>query len=225
MLNKRYALSLGCGLSFSALAGTMGTSAPLVDMHPWSVVGSIGYTYFQNTAEGGGTPVGRLGVAKDIFNLGDAGLNNDFMDMSSMHLGLEFGVQNGNRMSLSASQTALDALGGLPIWTTTKPMLDLLGTLKVAPMSDSPVFLTIKGGVAWRQWVLERDTINNLSQAAGEIQAGVGIPVADAATLSVLYQGIFGSSASLTANAATGLGTVSNIPVQNGVLLSLSMTL
>ena len=226
MLKKSHLLLLGCCLSFSAVAGTMGAvSAPMVDMHPWSVVGSIGYTYFQDAATGGGTPVGRLAIAKDIFNLGDAGMDNDFLDMSSMHLGLEFGVQNGNRMSLKTSQANLDAMGGLPIWTTSKPMLDLLGTLKFAPMSDSPAFLTVKGGVAWREWYLERDTINNLSQAAGEVQAGVGIPVADAATLSVLYQGIFGSTPNFTANATTGVGHVSNIPVQNGVLLSLSMTL
>lgn len=225
MLKKSYLVSLGCSLSFSALAGTMGVPAPVVDMHPWSVIGSIGYTFYQNTASGGSTPVGRLAIAKDIYNLGDAGLNNDFIDMSNLNLGLEFGVQNGNRMSLSASQTALDAMGGLPIWTTVKPMLDLLGTLKFAPMVDTPAFLTVKGGVAWRQWMLERDTINNLSQAAGEVQAGVGIPVADAATLSVLYQGIFGSSPNFTVNTTTGTAHVANIPIQNGVLLSLSMTL
>jgi len=225
MLKKSCLLSLVSCLSFSAFAGTMGSPERVVDMYPWSVVGSIGYTYFQDTANGGGTPVGRLGIAKDLFNLGDAGLDNDFMDMSNMRIGLEFGVQNGNRMSISASAATLDAMGGLPIWTTTKPMLDLLATVKVAPMYDSPVFLLMKGGVAWRQWVLERDTINNLSQAAGEIQAGLGIPVADAATLSVLYQGIFGSSAGFTADATTGIGHVSNIPVQNGVLLSLSLSL
>ncbi len=225
MIKKIHLISIGCSLSFSALAGTMGTPAPMVDMHPWSVVGSIGYTYYDNAAAGGGTPVGRLGIAKDIYNLGDAGLNNDVVDMSNMNLGLEFAVQNGNRMSLSASQTVLDSMGGLPIWTTVKPMLDLLGTLKFAPMMDTTAFLSVKGGVAWRQWMLERDTINNLSQAAGEIQAGVGIPVADAATISVMYQGIFGSSADFTVNTLTGTGNVANIPVQNGVLLSLSMTL
>ncbi len=225
MIKRSHLISLGCCLSFSALAGTMGTPAPVVDMHPWSVVGSIGYTYYNNTNAGGGTPVGRLGIAKDIYNLGDAGLNNDVVDMSNMNLGLEFAVQNGNRMSLGASQATLNEMGGLPIWTEVKPMLDLLGTLKFAPMTDTAAFVSIKGGVAWRQWMLERDTLNNLSQAAGEVQAGVGIPVADAATVSVMYQGIFGSSAGFTVNPATGTGSVSNIPVQNGVLLSLSMTL
>lgn len=218
-------LSLGCCLSFSAFAGTMGAPAPVVDMHPWSVVGSIGYTYYGNTNAGGGTPVGRLGIAKDIYNLGDAGLANDVMDMSNMNLGLEFAVQNGNRMSLGASQASLNAMGGLPIWTTVKPMLDLLGTLKFAPMANTPAFISLKGGVAWREWMLERDTLNNVSQAAGEVQAGVGIPVSDIATVSVMYQGIFGASADFTVDATTGLGHVSNIPVQNGVLLSLSMTL
>jgi hypothetical protein len=224
-MNKgSYSILLGCCLSFSSLAGTMGP-VPQVDLHPWSVIGSIGYTYYNNTNAGGGTPVGRLGIAKDIYNLGDAGLNNDVMDMSNMSLGLEFAVQNGNRMSLGASQATLDLMGGLPIWTEVKPMLDLLGTLKFAPMTDTAAFLSLKGGVAWRQWMLERDTLNNLSQAAGEIQAGVGIPVADAATVSVMYQGIFGSSANFTVNPTTGVGSVSNIPVQNGVLLSLSVTL
>ena len=225
MFKKLHLIPIGCSLSFSVLAGTVGTVAAPVETHPWSVVGSIGYTYYQNAAQAGGTPVGRLGIAKDIFNLGDTGIGSEFLDTSSMHIGLEFGVQNGNRFSLSTPQANLNALGGLPIWTTAKPMLDLLGTLKFAPMTDVPVFLIAKGGVAWREWALERDTIHNVSQAAGEIQGGIGMPIADSATLSILYQGIFGSSPNFTVNTAAATGHINNIPVQNGVLLSLSLTL
>ena len=228
MLKKSHLImSLGCCLSFTAFAGGMGSApAVVVDMHPWSVVGSIGYTGYENAmSQNGQTPVGRLAIAKDLFNLGDTGISNDIFDASSTHIGLELGVQNGNRMALLVPQATLDTLGGLPITTTVKPMLDLLATVQVAPMADMPAFLVVKGGIAYRQMEMDRDTVNNLSQVAGEVQAGIGIPVSDAATLSLLYQGVYGSSPNFTVNATTLTGNVANIPVQNGVLLSLSMTL
>ena len=226
-VKKRHLVVLGCCLSFTAFAGTMGQApAVVVDMHPWSVVGSIGYTAYQNSYNSNGqTPVGRLAIAKDLFNLGDTGIGNDLFNAAGTHIGLELGVQNGNRMPISVPQATLDTLGGLPISTTVKPMLDLLATVQVAPMAETPAFLVVKGGIAYRQWQMDRDTVNNLSEVAGEVQAGVGIPVSDAATLSLLYQGVYGSSPHFTVNTTAATGHVSNIPVQNGVLLSLSMTL
>lgn len=220
-------IAIGTFLSFSAYAGTMGAVSPTEETnpHPWSVVGSIGYTYYGQTAAGGGTPVGRLGIAKNIYNFNGLNLGGQNASSTPIHLGLEFGVQNGNRMSLSIPQTTIDTMGGLPVWTTVKPMLDLLGTLEVQPVDTIPAFLLVKGGVAWREWMLERDTINNKSQAAGEIQAGIGMFVSKKTTLSVLYQGIFGSNPNFSYNTALNTGTVSNIAAQNGVLLSLSMTL
>jgi hypothetical protein len=231
MLNKKYLVSLGCCLSFSALAGGMGAAAPMVDMHPWSVVGSIGYTSYKNVAHGTGTtPVGRLAFGKDLFNLGKtlgaAGVSGDMFDVSGTHMGLELGIQNGNRMSIEASQTTLNAIGGLAPTTTAKPMLDLLATVQVAPMpSKTPLFLLAKGGVTYRQWQMDYNAVNNVTKYGGEIQAGIGMPVAEAATLSVLYQGLFGGNPAFTTNATTFTGHVNNIPVQNGLLLSLSMTL
>ena len=180
--------------------------------YPWSITGSVGYSAYQQAGDSsGGTLVGRFGLGKVVYHSGFTSV------------GLEVGVQNGNRMSISASQATLDEMGSLPIWTTVKPMVDLLGTLQVGT-SSSPAFFVLKGGIAYRTWETERQSINNLSQIGGEVQAGVGIPLAKKATLSLLYQGVFGASNDFTVRPDTS-ATVSNIPIQNGVLLSVSLLL
>ncbi len=189
------------------------------DIHRWSATGSIGYTQFQQAGDGsGGALLGRFAIGRDFYNT------------EKTRFGLELGVQNGNRMSIAASQDTLDALGGLPVWTTVKPMVDFLATYQVAVLHESPAFVVLKGGAAYRQWEAERQSINNLSQIAGEIQAGIGVAVVERATLSLLYQGIYGANPDFTVNTTpnqefNGTGHVSNIPVQNGVLLSLSILL
>ncbi len=180
--------------------------------YPWAITGSVGYTQYQQAGDSsGGALLGRFAIGKGLYLTGHS------------LFGLELGVQNGNRMSIGASQATLDEMGSLPIWTTVKPMVDLLGTVQVG--SDQHAgFLVLKGGIAYRTWEAERQSINNLSQVAGEVQAGVGMHIAKQATLSVLYQGIFGSSNGFTVY-PDGSARLSNIPIQNGVLLSLSLLL
>ena len=133
-------------------------------------------------------------------------------------------MQNGNTFRLGLPiETVRDELGGFPMNATIKPMLDLLATASYQPMDSSPVFGLIKLGVAYR-----RLTINNLynyndvSEAAFEVQAGLGMPISDRATLSLNYQGIFSGGADYTYNTVTGFGHISNVPNQNGLLLSLA---
>ncbi len=219
MLRKQALSLIGGFLSFTAFAGTMGLMPPppmpLIETHPWSVTASLGYTSYEyGTAGTGQTPLGRLAIGKA------------FCDIGQSSVGAELGVQNGNSMRLFIPQATLDLLGGLPVTATITPMLDLLGTLKVAFASNSPVFGEVKGGLAYRRlYVLDRATINNKYQFAGEFQAGVGVPVADSSTLTLLYQGIWGGNLTYTANAASGTGNIANIPIQNGILLSLNITL
>ncbi|MCH9756699.1 MAG: hypothetical protein K0U37_05890 [Gammaproteobacteria bacterium] len=219
MLKKHAFSLLGGLLSFASFAGTMGIMPPppmpLIETHPWSVTASLGYTSYEyGTAGTGQTPLGRLAIGKA------------FCDIGQSSVGAELGVQNGNSMRLFIPQATLDLLGGLPVTATITPMLDLLGTLKVAFASNSPVFGEVKGGLAYRRlYVLDRATINNKYQFAGEFQAGVGVPVADSSTLTLLYQGIWGGNLTYTANAASGTGNIANIPIQNGILLSLNITL
>ncbi len=186
---------------------------PVVEnKYPWLISGSVGYTAFQQAGDSsGGALLGRFSIGKALYHV------NHTM------AGLELGVQNGNRMSLGVPQSTLDEMGSLPIWTTVKPMVDLLATLQVG--SDrTPAYLLIKGGVAYRTWEMERQSINNLSQAAAEVQAGVGVPISKMATLNLLYQGVFGADNKFTVNPDSS-AYVYNIPVQNGVLLTLTFLL
>ena len=88
------------------------------------------------------------------------------------------------------------------------------------------MFGDVKLGAAYRRMdVVNRETVNNKSQFAGEVQVGLGMPITDVATLSLLYQGIYGADVNFQANAAAGTGLIGNIPVQSGVLLSLNVAL
>ena len=218
MLKKHVLSLLGGFLSFASFAGTMGIMPPppmpLIETHPWSVTASLGYTSYEYGTDGTGqTPIGRFGIGKALCDIGQSSL------------GAEIGIQNGNTMRLFIPQATLDLLGGLPITATVTPMIDLLGTLRVSFASNSPLFADIKGGLAYRRMYIARETVNNKYQFAGEFQLGVGMPIADSSTLSLLYQGIWGGNLTYTANAASGTGQISNIPIQNGILLSLNITL
>ena len=180
--------------------------------YPWLITGSAGFANFDNSGDNsGGAMVGRFAIGKAFYNSGHT------------LAGLELGIQNGNRMSIGASQATLDEMGSLPIWTTVKPMMDILGTIQVGS-DKTDAFLILKGGLAYRQWETERQSINNLSQLAGEVQAGIGLPIAKMATLNVLYQGVYGGSVDFRVNPDSS-GHVANIPAQNGVLISLSLLL
>ena len=180
----------------------------------WSGIISAGYTDYSNMYSGdGGTGLARLAIARSVYAL------------KHWNFGLEVGMQNGNTMRLESTQAALDLLGGIPIQTTVKPEFDLLASIKET-FENTPFFLIGKAGIAYRRWQfnnLNQQTINDLSQVNAEVQAGLGYDINARINLSVLYQGIFGSNPNLTVNTTAGTGTVSNIPMQNGALLSLSV--
>lgn len=218
---KKCALSLlgGC-LSFASFAGSMGMPPPMpmIEVHPWSVTASLGYTSYEYGTEGTGqTPLGRLAIGKSMCDLGRSSF------------GGELGVQNGNSvMSLFTPRggaNALNSLGGLPVQATVTPLLDLLGTLRVSISENTPLFFDFKLGLAYRRMYTPVTTVNNKSQFAGEFQGGMGVPITDSATLSFLYQGVYGSALDFTVDTANFTGHIQNIPVQNGLLLSLNITL
>jgi hypothetical protein len=182
-------------------------SAPL----PWIVVGSLGYTAYQNILDcDSQTVLGRFAIAKELFGT------------PYSNFGLELGVQSGNTMHLDVSEATLDELGGLPIQSTMKPMVDLLATAKITP-TNSPFFALLKGGIAYRHWQFDgRNSVNNLSKFSGEVQAGAGYSIGSLASLSLLYQGVFGGNPNFTVSEVCPSGRVSRIPTQQGVLLSFS---
>lgn len=215
MLIRQAFLLLGCLLSFASFAGLMGepTRQPIIETYPWSITGSLGYASLNDASEGQGqTAVGRLAVGKS------------FGDFAFGTFGLELGLQNGTTMQLLIPQATLDILGGVPVTVTINPLLDLLGTLRFMPMQRNPLYAEVKLGTAYRRMnVLVRDTVNNKSQFAFEVQAGLGVPIIEAVTVSLLYQGIFGGNVDFQADRPSRTGYIANIPVQNGVLLSLGV--
>jgi hypothetical protein len=226
---KQIILAAGCALSFSAIAGTMGEVVAEYNKS-WSIIGGVGYTWFQDAYAGGPgsdpsaqgaigdgqTPFERLAIAKD-FGVWDYGY------LQYVRFGGEIGVQTGNIMRLGASQDTLDLLGGLPIQLNVKPTLDLLATASVQPMEGVPAFGVLKAGIAYRRLQIdERVTVNDLSQVAFDMQAGIGMDVSEHGKLSLVYQGIFGGNTNFTVNTVTGTGHISAIPIQNGVLLNLA---
>lgn len=193
---------------------------PPTNTQPWSVTAGLGYTSIQNTYGGHGqTPFGRFAIGKALRSFNTMGLSSD------SNLGLELGIQNGKRLPLNISEQEASTLGGLPIWTTLQPMIDVLATLRISPMSNQHFIGLVKGGMAYRRWQMDRGTINNVYQVGGEVQAGIGYAISPSYTLSLLYQGIFGANPNFTLSADTFTGHINNIPIQNGILLNFGITL
>lgn len=216
----------GCTLSLSVMAGTMG--APVTEQyHSWSVIGSLGYTWYNNFYHGGVTAdaSAQTAIGDGQTALERFAIARDLGAFKTVRLGVEIGVQSGNTARLNIPQSTIDSIGGLLPQVTIKPMLDLLAIASWQPMENSPLFGLIKPGIAYRRLqVNDSDSFNDLSEIAFELQAGLGMHISDRASLSLNYQGIFDNNTTYTVNTTTFTGHISNIPRQNGLLLSLSYT-
>ncbi|KTD47742.1 hypothetical protein [Legionella quateirensis] len=181
---------------------------------PWTVTASVGNGRFQDIySKDGKTVIGRLALGNELM------LSGDFA------LGLELGMQNGNQMRLNIPNETLAVLEWLPVKTTLGPMLDLLITAKSDPLFGSSFFAQLKGGVAYRYWQVEHRPIKEISQLAGELQAGFGYPITALASLNVLYQGVYGNDPKLKFYTSTKTASISNIPILHAVLLGLTVNL
>ena len=206
----------------------MGSVAPAEEYRPWSAIGSLGYTWFSDAYNGGvfADPTAQNAIGDGQTAVGRFAIARDFGHFQGMHFGAEVGVQNGNTMRLNIPQLSLDEVGGMPVQVSIKPMLDLLATATWQPHESTPVFGIVKAGVAYRRLEInDRVTFNDISQAAFEVQAGLGMKISERASLSLNYQGVFSGSANYTINTVNHTGNISNIPAQNGLLLSLAYAL
>ncbi len=200
-----------------------------------SYIGGVGYTWFENAYSGGGnsdpsaqgaigdgqTSFQRIAIAKDLGTWHFGGW--DYGYMHRVRWGGEVGVQTGNIMRLGASQATLDLLGGMPIQLNVKPTLDLLAAATVQATDELPAFGVLKAGIAYRRLQInDRVTVNDLSQVAFDMQAGIGMDVSEHGKLSLVYQGIFGGNPNFTVNTAAATGHIAAIAIQNGVLLNLA---
>ena len=187
---------------------------PISTDQPWTVTASIGtgrYQYLHNSS--GKTALGRLAIGSDFLITGD------------LAWGLEIGVQNGNKMHLAIPYETLALLQWLPVKTSLGPMLDFLITAKSDPLIGSSFVAQFKGGLTYRKWQVEQQAINDISQLAAEIQAGVGYPITTLASLSLLYQGVYGNDPNLVINYRSKTGHVSSIPSLHAILLGLSVNI
>ena len=203
--------------------------APISDEYrPWTVIGSLGYTWYNNFYNGGSTAdlSAQATIGDGQTALGRFAIARDLGSLKTVRFGVEIGVQNGNTARLAIPQATLDEIGGLPPQVTIKPMLDLLAIASWQPVENTPVFGLIKPGIAYRRMqVNDRVTFDDLSEVVFELQAGLGDRISDTANLSLNYQGIFEQNTNYTINITTFTGHISNIPIQNGLLLSLSYTI
>lgn len=213
---KRISLSaLGCFLSFNASANSylpaFVSNTDNLDNNSWSVSASLGYSEYQHmVGSDGKAPIGRLGFGAELLTTNHA------------ILGVELGLQSGNHMRLPVPEGAFGALCGA-VRTSMRPMLDLLITANANILRESLLFTQLKGGVAYRHWQIENIWINNKSQLAGEVQAGLGYPLTEISNLNLLYQGIFGGNPRLRANPLSDSGFIANMPIQHGVLFGFSI--
>lgn len=211
MTIKRRLFVLGCVLSFNTLAASYLPAIEVEETHNnrWSFVASVGYGQYQNVyLNDGQTPLGRFAIAAEL------------LTTTNTAFGLEVGVQNGNSMRFFIPPNTLDIFGDV-VRTTVKPMLDFLITANTTPITESLLFTQFKGGIAYRQWQIE-SWVGNRSELSGEVQAGFGYPLTEVTSLNLLYQGIFGGTPKFNPTIINE-SHFSNIPIQHGVLLGLSI--
>ncbi|MBA2711418.1 MAG: hypothetical protein H0U57_12610 [Tatlockia sp.] len=180
----------------------------------WSLIASLGYgNYKYMFQQDGSTALGRLGFAVKV------------ADIRFFVLGLEAGVQSGNRMRIDVPKETLDEIGGLPLETTVKPFLDLLITAQSIPLPTLPLSIIAKGGFTYRQMQLFRESVNNLNQLNTEIQFGFGYQISRHANLSLLYQHVYGGNPDFRFNTNTQKGHIAKIPREQAILLGFSISL
>ena len=186
---------------------------PLSQDQPWSLTASVGGGKYQQMHENNASILGRLALGNEMMLTGD------------LAWGFELGIQNGHKMYLPIPNETLALLEWLPVKTSLGPTIDLLITAKTDPLVGGSLFAQLKAGIAYRKWQVEHKAINELSQLAGEIQAGFGYPLTTLTSLNLLYQGVFGNDPNLAINPYNKTARVSSIPSLHAVLLGLSVNI
>lgn len=207
--------SILCRLSvLLSLMVCSNTHAEALGNQGWYVNLGMGYAKInQIQPSDSETIVGKLGLGKTLFHFSHG-----------ISTGAELGVQNGNTMRMGVSDDQLNELGGLPIQTTLKPILDLLGTLKIK--TGKFLFIDTRVGAAYRSWQInDRETVNNVSDIRPELEIGLGSKINPHFDLSLLYQTIFSTPYSFTVDPVAETAHVNSTPQQSGVLLVASINI
>lgn len=214
--SKIFVIAAGWILTVNCFALNNFTQQPIHNNKPWIVSASMGYMEYQKMfREDGQTATARLSIGKTLFTIEQL-----FLDV-----GLELGIQSGNRMRLSLPESTIDILGGLPLELTVKPIMDLLVSAKVSPSEFFPLFLLLKGGGSYLRVMGDRGAVNDVNKLAPEVQAGFGYTISNQANITLLYQGIFGGHPKFQLNEATLTGDLSNASVAHAVLLGFAINI
>jgi hypothetical protein len=177
----------------------------------WTIDAAFGMGFYPATnIDNDHAAVGRLDIGYTLFK------------QPYWQAGIEAGVQNGNTLRLNIPKESIDILGGVPIEAQIKPMLDVLIDVKTATLADTPIIGWFKGGVAYRQLTVDHAEVNNLSEFAPEIQAGLGYQFNDQATITIGYQLIWGKNPELTVNPLAEIGVLNYLPTQQAVMIGFS---
>lgn len=203
-------------LLFMSIGATAASYAPQQSTSPWHVSAGGGYTFYPDMLGSDGESVfGRFAISRDI------------KEMNGMMWGLELGIQTAAQMRLELTPTQNSDLGDTSVISFIKPMADLLVSVSKSVNDDNQVSAFIKGGIAYRHMVFDRDTITPLRKINPELQVGLAKRISNNAIIALAYQGIYTGKVDLTTSNPTniegaGTGNVKNIPSQNGVLLTVN---
>ena len=124
-------------------------------------------------------------------------------------------------MRLNFPKDDIFILGGVPIQAQVKPLIDVLFTFQMNLMEDT-WFGFLKGGAAYRQMQIDRESVNDLSGFAPEMQAGLGYRLNEQASINLTYQYIWGKDADFKVDALEETGFLCNIPAQQALMLGFS---
>ncbi len=172
---------------------------------------SFGQNYYSGTMNhNGAVAIGRFGLGHSIFQF------------ATGEISIEAGIQSGNAMRLAFSKKDIDALGGVPIGTHIKPMLDLLIDVDMDPRGGL-LYPWIKAGVAYRTLQIDHESINDVSTYSPELQLGLAYRINEQAVFNIGYQIIGGAMPDLTVDHKLEIGSLTQaIPKQQGVLAGIS---
>lgn len=181
------------------------------NFNPWTTDVAFGMTRFSDRSQqASDTAVARLSIGRML------------VTKPYWQAGIETGIQSGDTQILSLPKEAIDVLGGVPIEAKIKPFLDVLLSFKTEPLGTTPMVAWFKGGAAYRQLQVDRNSVNNLNGFSPEIQVGLGYRVNEQVTFNVGYQRIFGGQPTLYVDPLTETGQLRTLPGQQAILIGFS---
>lgn len=181
--------------------------------NPWTLDASLGMTLYPEA------------VSKDNQNaMGRLSLGRVLWTEPQWQAAIETGIQSGSALRLNFPKETIDSLGGVPIDSQLKTLIDVMISLKTDAMFYAPITPWFKAGMAYRQFQVDSHEINNVQEFSPEIQAGLGYRINDQLTVTLGYQYIFGKNPELSLNPDNETGTLKYIASQQAIMAGFSVS-